>query len=334
MAAVHAELAGSGSPAAAPGLGRARRGARGPRRLRARRRRSRRSGRVHHLLRHHQARAQSDAGPRQPAALIGGGYGHGLRYLELRVPPHVADHVHADALIEQLLQLFGQRDIFHCEVIQQQTEFGEHGPHGSQHALAELRLVRGQIDEVDAGVAEHVGHLAHNSVAQLPFKLGHGVGRARTAHLLVEDFRIGNAVGVNAECAHTHRAEFLIANRNRLRRAPLLVGLQTRGEEVNVGLKRRFERLVPVHQVGEDGQRVGAEGIETRPEDIRDAALVHEHRRLGIAHGELAAILDFHVLHGIAVSEHPIAGLGPLDYIDELLGEKAHIVPETVYGSY
>ena len=46
--------------------------------------------------------------PAPPAPSLAAAMGSDLRHLELRIPTHVPEHVHADALIEHLLQLFGK----------------------------------------------------------------------------------------------------------------------------------------------------------------------------------------------------------------------------------
>jgi len=51
-------------------------------------------------------------------------------------------------------------------------------------------------------------------------------------------------------------------------------------------------------------------------EDVGDAALVDEQRHLRIAHRKLTAVLDFHVLHGITVSQNVVTRLGPLDDVN------------------
>jgi hypothetical protein len=62
---------------------------------------------------------------------------------------------------------------------------------------------------------------------------------------------------VVAEGAQAHGAEVGIAHGDRLRRAPLLVDLLARAEEIDVALERGLEQLVPVLEVGEDGQVSG-----------------------------------------------------------------------------
>jgi hypothetical protein len=76
--------------------------------------------------------------------------------------------------------------------------------------------------------------------------------------------------------------------------------------------------FVPVHQVGEQGQVARGELVEARSEDVGDAAFVDEGGHLRLSHGELPAIHDLHVLHGIAVGEHAIFRLIPLNDVDEL----------------
>ena len=58
------------------------------------------------------------------------------------------------------------------------------------------------------------------------------------------------------------------------------------------------------------------------PEDVGDLALVDEGSHLRLAHRELAAVLNLHVLHGIAVGEDAVIRLVPLNDVDELLGYK------------
>ena len=162
-----------------------------------------------------------------------------------------------------------------------------------------------------------------------PFEIGDAIDVARAADLLVKHLRIADVVGVNPVAAHADGAEFLVANGDRRGGAPALVGLHARGEVIDVRFERRLERLVPIHQVGEDRQCLRVQRVEAGREDVGDSALVYEHRHLGIANRELAAVLDLHVLHGITVGQDSIFRFGPLDDIDELLGKETHkLVPE------
>jgi hypothetical protein len=63
--------------------------------------------------------------------------------------------------------------------------------------------------------------------------------------------------------------------------------------------------------------------VGPRPEEIRDVPLVHEQSGLRLADDQLPALLDLEVRRGEAPGEHVIAGLGPLQDVDELLLGKA-----------
>lgn len=63
--------------------------------------------------------------------------------------------------------------------------------------------------------------------------------------------------------------------------------------------------------------------MEAGPEDVGDASLVDEHGHLGLAHSELATVLDLGVKHVIATDENAGFGLVPLDDIDKLFAQKA-----------
>ncbi len=143
---------------------------------------------------------------------------------------------------------------------------------------------------------------------------------ARAADLVEEDARIGDAVGVDAVTAQPHRAELLVADGDGRGRAPLLVDLQARREEVDLGLEGRFEGLVPVHQVGEQRQIARVERVQAGAKDVGDLAFVDEGGHLRLAHGELAAVFYLQVAHGIAVGKNAVLRLIPLDDTDKLLG--------------
>ncbi len=83
-----------------------------------------------------------------------------------------------------------------------------------------------------------------------------------------------------------------------------------------------MEGFIPVHQIGQDGKRVGRELVEAGSKLVGNLAFIHEQRELRVAHGKLAAVLDLAVLHGIAVGENSIRRLHPVNDVNELLAEK------------
>ena len=102
----------------------------------------------------------------------------------------------------------------------------------------------------------------------------------------------------------------------------MLVGLHAGREVIHIRLEWRLERLVPIHQIRQDRQRIRVERVKPRPEHVGHSALVHEDRHLRVAHRQLAAVLDFAILHRKAVGQDAIRGLDPIDDIDELFGQK------------
>ena len=104
--------------------------------------------------------------------------------------------------------------------------------------------------------------------------------------------------------------------------APLLIDLEVGREEIDVRFEGRLKFLVPVHQVGQDGKVARIQGVQSGTEDVGNFAFVYKGGHLGLAHGELAAILYFHILHGIAVGEDSLVRLVPLNDVDELLGDE------------
>src|SRR4030095_14981055 len=82
---------------------------------------------------------------------------------------------------------------------------------------------------------------------------------------------------------------------------------------------RRLEKLVPVHQVRQERQRLGGQFVAPGAKDIGNSSFVNEHAHLGLAHGQRRAILDFEILHGVPVGQNPVCTLGPLDDINKLL---------------
>ncbi len=168
-------------------------------------------------------------------------------------------------------------------------------------------------------MCERVSHARNDRIAQLPFQVSHAIDFARTADLLVKDLRIGDLVGVDPITAHADRTEFLVANRDRRRSAPALVRFHACGEEINIRLEWRLEGLVPIHDVGQNRQSLGAERVKARPKDIGDLAFIYEDSHLRFTNGELAAVLNLHIFHGVSVSQYAVFRLGPLDYIYKLL---------------
>src|SRR5258708_31137411 len=133
---------------------------------------------------------------------------------------------------------------------------------------------------------------------------------------------VRHVIGVNPEGAQADSAKFLVADGDGIGRAPMLIRLHPRGEEIYVGLKRRLEGLIPVLQVGKDGKLVRRELIKTGSELIGNLAFIHKQRQLRVTHGKLAAVLYLTVLHVIAIGQDPAFWLDPINDINKLLADK------------
>ena len=212
----------------------------------------------------------------------------------------------------------------HRHAFELEAELLERRRGGVEQGLGELNLVRCEVEEGHAAARHGIGNVLQHQAAQLAVEVGHGVGVARARDLGVEQLGIGDAVAVVAEGAQAHGAEVLVADRHRLGRAPALVDLLARAEEVHVALERAFEEFVPVLQVGEHRQRGGDERVAAGAEHIGHLAFVDEHRQLRFAHREGAAVLDLAVLHREAPGQRAVARLRPFDDIDELFLDEIH----------
>jgi hypothetical protein len=98
--------------------------------------------------------------------------------------------------------------------------------------------------------------------------------------------------------------------------------LQAGGKEIYVGFERRLKIFIPIQKIGQQRQVARVQGIQPRPENVRDFAFVPKRRHLRLTHGQPPAVLNLHVGHGIADRQHAVFRFIPLDYVDKLLFEK------------
>src|SRR5579859_2638743 len=277
---------------------------------------------VHHRLAHSHPGAESGAHANRSAAFIRGSNRNGLRHLILRELAHVAEHVHADALVEHFLKLFGKREIFDDEAVERKAVIRKRGLELLADFFGNRALAGGHIEKRYLAGCERIRHLGNDGVAQLAFEIGDAIEVARAADFRVESLRVRDVIGINSEAAEANRAELFVSYRDGILRAPVLVGLDARRKEIDIGFEGRLKLFVPVLQVGKNGKRVGIEGVESGSKPVRNFSFVHEHGELRIAHREFSAILDFPVLHRKTVSKNAVFGLRPIDDIDKLFGNK------------
>jgi hypothetical protein len=127
-----------------------------------------------------------------------------------------------------------------------------------------------------------------------------------------------DAETVAAEGANAERPEFLVAHRDRLRGAPFKPGLLFLAVEIDIGLERRGEALVPVQQRGEQRKVARLERVEPGQESVGDLTFVDEQRGLPAADSQLCTVLDFAILCRIANCKRSRL-VDPVDNVDELL---------------
>ena len=114
---------------------------------------------------------------------------------------------------------------------------------------------------------------------------------------------VGDLDGVGAERPDAHRAELRVAEHDRVLRAPLLVGPLPRRDEVDLGLERRVEAVLPALEGGQDRHVFGVQRVHAGLEDVGELALVDEAPPPALADGELGPVLDLVVVAREAVGE-------------------------------
>ena len=281
--------------------------------------------RQHLTQRHTSAQAHRIARNAATSTAALGKLGDRLRGLVLHKGGHIlTNHAHADFLIEDFLQLFGQRDVLYRHAFELQADFFKLGCELLDQCLGKHQLVGRQIQKGHAAAGNRIADVLQHQAAQLAIYIGHRVSVACAGDFGVEQLGIGNAEVEVAKGAHAHRAKVCIADGDGLGRAPLLVDLLARAEEVHIALERRLKQLVPVFQVGQHRQGLRGELVGTRAKHVGHFAFVDEHRHLRLANDQLATVLDFHARHREAPGERAVALFGPLNNVNKLFLDEVH----------
>ncbi len=316
-----AEPAAAAEPASACGGGRraAGPGRRLPHRL------------AHHLA-HRDAGAEADAGAGETAR-VGRRGADRLGRLHLGVLLHpVAEDAQLRALVDRLLDLLGQRDVLDEEARQLEAEAGELGRENAPAGDRELVVVRREVERRDLRLGEGVGEPRQDRRAQLAGDL---VGRGQAAgadDVLEEDLGVRDPHGIGAEGPQPDHAELGVAHHHRVGGAPLEVGEQPGVEEVDLGLERALETVLPAAQGGQDRHVLGLDLVAPGREEVGRLALVDEERDLVLAHDELGAHLDLLVVDRKAPDQRVGRIVEPLDDLDELRPELLLDVVHQTHG--
>ena len=119
---------------------------------------------------HGRPRAQPGTGARY-TALVRGRDRYRLRRLELRVPPQVADHGHADALVQALLELLRQRQVLDLQLSSSTPRAANIGRTLSVILCPSSIWLAAMSRNGMLAFAEVVGQRPHDRVAQLPLEV-------------------------------------------------------------------------------------------------------------------------------------------------------------------
>src|SRR5699024_7177212 len=118
-------------------------------------------------------------------------------------------------------------------------------------------------------------------------------------------------------------------------RAPLEVGELAGRDEVDLGLPRRVEAVLPALEGREDRKVLRRQGVSARAEDVREPTLVDEDGDLALADDELRLVLDLVALAREAPDDRVPRAVEELDDVDELpaqLVHEAHVLSVSPWG--
>ncbi len=190
--------------------------------------------------------------------------------------------------------------------------------------LADLLLVGGQVEQRHTGGGQGGAELADDHLAQVLRDLLGAELRVGADELGEHLGGVDHPHGVGAEGAQPDRAELGVAHDHGVLGTPLEVGEQPGVDEVDLGLPRRVEAVLPALEGRQDRQVLGLEGVGARGEGVGDLALVDEHRDLRLTHDELGAHLDLVVVAREPPDDGVPTVVEPLDDVDELAAQLVH----------
>src|SRR4029453_4822318 len=164
------------------------------------------------------------------------------------------------------------------------------------------------------GVAEDADDAGAHGIAELiETEMVVGAGDFLQKPRDVDDPKV-----VGPERAEADDAEVLVADHHWIGRAPLVAGEEPRGDEVDVGLERRFESVLQPLEPRKSRVFVGGQRVVPGAKEVAVLAEVYELDRLRLAHNELRAAFDFLVLVREAEREWIARVIAPLPDLHQL----------------
>ena len=200
--------------------------------------------------------------------------------------------------------------------------FASSGPIFSSATLPTLLVVPGQVEHRDLRTAPTTSTNRDTITLRNWSVISYVSNDGSVATSSLEERRrVGDLEGVGAEGPQADRAELRVAEHDRVLRAPLLVGPLPRGDEVDLGLERRLEAVLPAR-----GWWTGSACSWCRSVympgmlDVGELPFLDEARRPAPrGRSSLAPFLISFLYRGEAVRQDLVlARLGPFDDVDEL----------------
>ena len=293
-----------------------------PGRAGGRRRRPDDAALLHQLLRNREAHGQlaGSAGRAAAARRL-----HALGHLVLHEVVQVSHGGHARSLVDRGLDLRRHRHVLDDEAGNLQPVLRpDHGVDQGQQRLPELAVARCDIEHRHLGRCKRIAEHADDPRAHRVGELVETEVLVGAGDFLQEQLRVHDLEVERAERPSAHDAEVGIPHHDGVGRAPLVPGEQARGQEVDVGLERRLEAVLPRLQPRENRDVVRGERVLARTERVAELTDVDELRHLRLAHDQLCASLDGLVIVREAVRERVTRVVRPLDDFEQLALQEIH----------
>ena len=113
----------------------------------------------------------------------------------------------------------------------------------------------------------------------------------------------------------------MIAEDDRVRRAPFEIRDLPRGDEIDLGAKRAVETVFPTLERAQHGQVFGLELVVAGFKNVGQLTAMDKDGLLPRPHNELCAVLDFVLIAGKSPDQCAIGVVDPFNDVDEFVPE-------------
>ena len=157
-------------------------------------------------------------------------------------------------------------------------------------------------------LGDHVRDAGDDRVAELLLDVLDGEAPARADDARQQPARLGHLNDVGAERAQPYHAELRVAHRDRLRRAPLEVGILLQADIVDIGAEGALVAERQLDEIDQQRNVGGRERVAARNEHIEEATVAREEGQLALAHDALRAEPQLARAIGRDASDNDVAG--------------------------